>query len=39
VLQKDTVALMAQNHVGTLEIGPLKTAMPSLSTTSSCSRA
>jgi methyl acetate hydrolase len=31
VLQKDTVALMAQNHIGALEIGPLKTAMPSLS--------
>jgi methyl acetate hydrolase len=31
VLQKDTVALMAQNHIGALEIGPFKTAMPSLS--------
>src|SRR5713226_6827947 len=31
VLRKDTVALMAQNHIGALEIGALKTAIPPLS--------
>jgi CubicO group peptidase (beta-lactamase class C family) len=31
VLRPETVALMAQNHIGALEVGPLKTAMPSLS--------
>lgn len=31
VLRKDTVALMAQNHIGALEIGVLKTAIPPLS--------
>jgi CubicO group peptidase (beta-lactamase class C family) len=31
VLQKSTVDLMAQNHIGAIEIGPLKTAAPSLS--------
>lgn len=31
VLQKSTVDLMAQNHIGALEIGPLKTAIPPLS--------
>ena len=31
VLRRETVDLMAQNHIGPLEIGPLKTAMPSLS--------
>jgi methyl acetate hydrolase len=31
VLRRETVDLMAQNHIGPLEIGPLKTAIPSLS--------
>ena len=31
VLQKSTVDLMAQNHIGALEVGPLKTAIPPLS--------
>ncbi len=31
VLQKSTVDLMAQNHIGALEIGVLKTAIPPLS--------
>jgi len=31
VLRKDTVALMAQNHIGALEIGVFKTAIPPLS--------
>ena len=31
VLRSETVALMAQNHIGALEVAPLKTAMPSLS--------
>jgi CubicO group peptidase (beta-lactamase class C family) len=31
VLQKSTVDLMAQNHIGAIEVGPLKTAIPSLS--------
>ncbi len=31
VLRKDTVALMAKNHIGALEIGALKTAIPPLS--------
>jgi CubicO group peptidase (beta-lactamase class C family) len=31
VLRKDTVALMAQNHIGALEIGVFKTAIPALS--------
>jgi CubicO group peptidase (beta-lactamase class C family) len=31
VLQKSTVELMAQNHIGALEVGPLKTAIPALS--------
>jgi CubicO group peptidase (beta-lactamase class C family) len=31
VLRPETVALMAQNHIGALEIGPFKTAIPSLS--------
>jgi methyl acetate hydrolase len=31
VLRKDTVGLMAQNHIGGLEIGVLKTAIPPLS--------
>ena len=31
VLQKGTVALMAQNHIGALEIGVFKTAIPPLS--------
>ena len=31
VLRPETVALMAQNHIGPLEIGVLKTAIPSLS--------
>ena len=31
MLQKGTVDLMAQNHIGDLEIGVLKTAMPPLS--------
>jgi len=31
VLRKDTVALMVQNHIGALEIGALKTAIPPLS--------
>ena len=39
VLQKGTVDLMAQNHIGDLEIGALKTASPRCRTTSSCSRA
>jgi len=31
VLQKSTVATMGQNHIGALEVGVLKTAMPPLS--------
>jgi methyl acetate hydrolase len=31
VLRPETVDLMAQNHIGAIEIGPLKTAIPSLS--------
>jgi len=31
VLQKSTVDLMAQNHIGALEVRPLKTAIPPLS--------
>ena len=31
VLRPETVALMAQNHIGALEVGVFKTAMPSLS--------
>jgi CubicO group peptidase (beta-lactamase class C family) len=31
VLQKDTVDTMAQNHIGALEVGPLRTAIPPLS--------
>jgi len=31
VLKPETVALMAQNHIGGLEVGVLKTAMPGLS--------
>jgi methyl acetate hydrolase len=31
VLQKSTVDLMAQNHIGALEVGPLKSAIPPLS--------
>jgi len=31
VLQKSTVELMAQNHIGALEVGVLKTAIPPLS--------
>ncbi len=31
VLQSETVATMAQNHIGPLEIGVMKTAMPGLS--------
>jgi CubicO group peptidase (beta-lactamase class C family) len=31
LLRTDTVDLMAQNHTGTLPIGPFKTAVPSLS--------
>ena len=31
VLRRETVDLMAQNHMGPLEVGPLKTAMPALS--------
>jgi methyl acetate hydrolase len=31
VLQRQTVDLMAQNHIGALEIGPMKTAMAPLS--------
>jgi methyl acetate hydrolase len=31
VLQKSTVATMAQNHIGALEVGVLKTAIPPLS--------
>jgi CubicO group peptidase (beta-lactamase class C family) len=31
VLRPETVALMAQNHIGALEVGPLKTAVPDLS--------
>ena len=31
ILRPETVDLMAQNHIGALEIGPLKTAIPSLS--------
>ncbi len=31
VLRPETVALMAQNHIGPLEVGPLKTVVPSLS--------
>ena len=31
VLRRETVDLMAQNHIGPLEVGPLKTAIPSLS--------
>ena len=31
VLSPETVALMAQNHIGTLEVGVFRTAMPALS--------
>ncbi len=31
VLRPQTVALMAQNHIGTLEVGPFRTAIPALS--------
>ncbi len=31
VLRPETVGLMAQNHIGALEVGPFKTAMPALS--------
>jgi CubicO group peptidase (beta-lactamase class C family) len=31
VLRRETVDLMAQNHIGGLEIGPIKTVMPALS--------
>ena len=31
ILRPGTVALMAQNHIGTLEVGAFKTAIPSLS--------
>ena len=31
VLRRETVDLMAQNHIGALEIGPIKTVMPALS--------
>lgn len=31
VLKPETIALMAQNHIGPIEVGPLKTAIPSLS--------
>src|SRR5262249_36289242 len=31
VLRPDTVTLMAQNHIGALEVGPFKTVMPTLS--------
>jgi CubicO group peptidase (beta-lactamase class C family) len=31
VLRPETVALMAQNHIGALEVGPLKTVVPALS--------
>jgi methyl acetate hydrolase len=31
LLRPDTVALMAQNHIGPLEVGVFKTAVPSLS--------
>jgi methyl acetate hydrolase len=31
VLQPETVALMARNHIGAIEVGVLKTAMPGLS--------
>lgn len=31
VLQKSTVDTMAQNHIGALEVGPLRTAIPPLS--------
>jgi CubicO group peptidase (beta-lactamase class C family) len=31
VLRPETVALMAQNHIGALEVGALKTAVPALS--------
>jgi CubicO group peptidase (beta-lactamase class C family) len=31
ILRSETVALMAQNHIGALEIGPMKSAMPALS--------
>ena len=31
VLKPETVALMAQNHIGAIEVGVLKTAMPGLS--------
>ena len=31
VLRPETVTLMAQNHIGNLEVGPFKTAMPTLS--------
>ena len=31
VLRRETVDLMAQNHIGPLEVGALKTAIPSLS--------
>jgi methyl acetate hydrolase len=31
VLQRGTVDLMAQNHIGALEVGPMTTAMPTLS--------
>src|SRR5439155_13663151 len=30
VLRSETVALMSQNHIGAIEIGPLKTAIPPL---------
>jgi methyl acetate hydrolase len=31
VLRADTVAQMSQNHIGAIEVGPFKTAIPSLS--------
>jgi CubicO group peptidase (beta-lactamase class C family) len=31
VLRHETVAVMSQNHIGTLEVGVFKTAMPTLS--------
>lgn len=31
VLRPETVDLMAQNHIGALEVGPMKSAMPALS--------
>jgi methyl acetate hydrolase len=31
VLRRETVELMGQNHIGALEIGPIKSAMPALS--------